>query len=129
MSPAKKKAKKGGEVMTCMEFVNAVWGHRFPGCKPPSGTATALAPIYKELGDEEASRRLSNYLASTPAQYVNMRKFVSVHAAFTETYAKPARATVVNPSPPTTTQTVEVGWDPIAGRLKFLGLTPKQRDD
>src|SRR5688500_8900610 len=111
------KRKKAPEVYTFMEFVLAVWGKRFPGCKPAAGTATILAPVYKELGDEEASRRLSSYLAGTPAQYVNLRKFASTHADFAESYPQPARAHVrVNPSPPTNTE-VPVVWDPIQGRF------------
>ncbi len=97
----------------------AVWNKRFPGCKPPAGTATLLAPLYKELGDEEASRRLSSYLASTPAQYVNLRKFCSVHTEFAETYPQPARPQVarVNPSPPSYKE-VQVEWDPAQGRFR-----------
>lgn len=108
------KAKRAPHIF--MEFVHAIWEKRFPGCKPPAGTATLLAPLYHELGDEEASRRLSNYLASTPSQYVSLHKFAGIHSEFVEVYQKPARR-IVNPSPPTSKE-VAVEWDPMAGRFK-----------
>ncbi|HSF31271.1 MAG TPA: hypothetical protein VLK82_12485 [Candidatus Tectomicrobia bacterium] len=117
-------AKKRGHPHTFMEFVLPIWEKRFPGCKPPVGTATFLAPVYEAVGDEEASNRLRCYLACTPAKYVNLSKFASMHGEFTDPPPVRAplsvKATRVNPSPPTD-KTVEVEWDPTTGRYKPRG--------
>ena len=110
------------KVATFMEFVTPIWERRFPGCKPPLGTARTLAPVYESLSEEEASERLRNYLTGCPAKYINLEKFARTHSEYALNAptgpAKPSTSPKrVNPSPPTET-TVAVTLDPATGRYR-----------
>jgi hypothetical protein len=136
--PPRKKSTTGGEVNTFMEYVRALWSHRFPGAQPPSYAVKALRPVYKALGDEEATERLRRYLAQSEARFINLWNFAATHPDYAqETPRGPKRdggmvrlgealpkAPIAKPAPvkhvPEPEVAVEV--DPQTGRLR-----PKQR--
>lgn len=67
--------QKRREPAPYMGRVIHTWQIHYPGTNPPPGTATALRSLFNRMGEDAAIEELENYLAHTPANYLNFGKF------------------------------------------------------
>lgn len=75
------KPRRKGEPAPFMATFAPVWKAAYGGAMP-QGSATALRPVVKELGEEEAVRRFAAYCKVTGGQYASVSKFCQTHGAY-----------------------------------------------
>ena len=75
------KPRRKGEPAPFMATFAPVWKAAYGGAMP-QGSATALRPVVKELGEEEAVRRFAAYCKATGGQYASVSKFCQTHGAY-----------------------------------------------
>lgn len=79
--PAVKRIRPVRPPAPWMGKMNAAWKAEYGG-NLPAGSATLLAPVVFDVGEDEAANRLARYCEATAPEFASVRTFASKHGAF-----------------------------------------------